>query len=174
MLLEYLRDSKRVRGLGVDYETAKATSCIARDVAVYQEDIRRALKNLADDSFDWVIFSRMIEELPEPGSVILEALRVGKRVALSFVNYGYWRNRIHFLGKGVRVKNDVYPDNWEKSDLRNHFSISEFENFCKNRQGGQRPFEIGRKVYHQGDWLKTCSVLPNLRAGLAIYELTKK
>jgi homoserine O-acetyltransferase len=174
MLLEYLRDSKRVRGLGVDYDTAKATSCIARDVAVYQEDIRRALKNLENDSFDWVIFSRMIEELPEPGSVILEALRVGKRVALSFVNYGYWRNRIHFLGKGMRIKNDVYPDNWEKSDLRNHFSISEFENFCKHRQRGSHSFEIGRKVYHQGDWVKTCSLFPNLRAGLAIYELTKK
>ena len=174
MLLEYLRDSKQVRGLGVDYDTAKATSCIAREVAVYQADIRKAMENLGDDSFDWVIFSRMIEELPEPGSVILEALRVGKRVALSFVNYGYWRNRIHFLRKGIRIKNDVYPDNWEKSDLRNHFSISEFENFCKNRQGDLRPFEIGRKVYHQGDWVKTCSVLPNLRAGLAIYELTKK
>lgn len=174
MLLEYLRDSKQVRGLGVDYDTAKATSCIAREVAVYQADIRKALENLGDDSFDWVIFSRMIEELPEPGSAILEALRVGKRVALSFVNYGYWRNRIHFLRKGIRIKNDVYPDNWEKSDLRNHFSISEFENFCKNRQADLRPFDIGRKVYHQGDWVKTCSVLPNLRAGLAIYELTKK
>ena len=174
MLLEYLRDSKQVRGLGVDYDTAKATSCIARDVAVYQEDIRRALKNLENDSFDWVIFSRMIEELPEPGSVILEALRVGKRVALSFVNYGYWRNRLHFFRKGMRIKNDVYPDNWDKSDLRNHFSISEFENFCKQRQRGTHPFEIGRKVYHQGDWVKTCSLFPNLRAGLAIYELTKK
>ena len=79
ILLEYLRDTKQVRGLGVDYDRSKATSSIARGVAVYQEDIRRALENLGDQSFDWVIFSRMIEELPQPGSVLLEALRVGKR-----------------------------------------------------------------------------------------------
>ena len=72
----------------MDYDRGKTTSSIARGVAVYQEDIRRALENLGDQSFDWVIFSRMIEELPQPGSVLLEALRVSKRVALSFVNHG--------------------------------------------------------------------------------------
>ena len=35
-------------------------------------------------------------------------------------------------------------------------------------------FSIGRKVFHRGDWVKTCKFLPNLRAGLAIYELIKK
>ena len=83
--------------MGVDFDLAKATSCIARDVPVYQQDIRHALANQADQSYDWVIFSRMVEELSKPGEVILEALRVGRRVAVSFVNYGYWRNRIHFL-----------------------------------------------------------------------------
>lgn len=174
ILLEYLRDTKQVRGLGVDYDGGKATSSIARGVAVYQEDIRRALGNLGDQSFDWVIFSRMIDELPQPGSVLLEALRVGKRVALSFVNHGYWRNRLHFLGKGMKIKNDVYPDHWEKSGLMNHFSISEFESFCRKHRSGSNAFEVGRKIYHQGDWVKTCSLWPNLRAGLAIYELSRK
>jgi homoserine O-acetyltransferase len=174
ILLEYLRDSKQVRGLGVDYDTGKATSSVARGVAVYQEDIGRALQNLGEHSFDWVIFSRMVEELPSPGTVILDALRVGKRVALSFVNHGYWRNRMHFLRKGMRIRNDVYPDDWEKSGLKNHFSISEFERFCKANQSGPTAFAVGRKVYHQGDWVKTCNTLPNLRAGLAIYELTRK
>ncbi len=174
ILLEYLRDTKQVRGLGVDYDRGKATSSIARGVAVYQEDIRRALENLGDQSFDWVIFSRMIEELPQPGSVLLEALRVGKRVALSFVNHGYWRNRLHFLGRGMKIRNDVYPDDWEQSGLRNHFSIAEFESFCRKHRSGPDAFEIGRKIYHQGDWIKTCSLWPNLRAGLAIYELARK
>ena len=87
MLLEYLRDSKQVQGLGVDFDRSKAISCIARGVSVYQQDIRHALANLPDDSFDW-LFSRMVE-LPEPGAVILEALQVGRRVAVSFVNHAY-------------------------------------------------------------------------------------
>ena len=129
--------------------------------------------NLPDDSFDWVIFSRMVEELPEPGAVILEALRVGKRVAVSFVNHAYWRNRLNFLRRGKRVQNEVYPHRWEQSGLRNHFSIEEFEQFCAESQGHGHSFEIGRKVFHQGDWVKHCTLMPNLRSGLAIYELIK-
>ncbi len=58
-LLEYLRDTKDVFGLGVDYDLNKATACVARGVTVCQEDIRKVLSNLKDNSFDWVIFSRM-------------------------------------------------------------------------------------------------------------------
>ena len=54
------------------------------------------LSNLKENSFDWVVFSRMVEELDHPGEVILEALRVGKRVAVSFVNYAYWKIDLNF------------------------------------------------------------------------------
>ena len=174
VLLEYLRDTKDVFGLGVDYDLNKATSCVARGVTVCQEDIRKVLSNLKDNSFDWVIFSRMVEELEEPGKVILEALRVGKRVAISFVNYSYWKNRYRFLRSGVRIRNEVYPDPWEASKLRNYFSVRDFELFCKDMKAEKIEFSIGRKVFHRGDWVKTCKFLPNLRAGLAIYELIKK
>jgi homoserine O-acetyltransferase len=173
LLLEYLRDTKNVFGLGVDFDLKKATACVARGVNVYQDDIRKVLSGLKDNSFDWVIFSRMVEELDEPGKVILEALRVGKRVAVSFVNYAYWKNRYHFLKSGVRIRNDVHPDSWESSNLRNYFSVRDFELFCKDANRGDNSFTIGRRVFHRGDWVKTCKFLPNLRAGLAIYELIK-
>jgi homoserine O-acetyltransferase len=173
-LLEYLRDNKNVFGLGVDFDLNKATSCVARGVNVYQDDIRKVLSGLKDNSFDWVIFSRMVEELDQPGKVIMEALRVGKRVAVSFVNYAYWKNRYHFLRSGVRIKNDVHPNNWESSDLRNYFSVRDFELFCKEANRKDLTFTVGRKVFHRGDWMKTCKILPNFRAGLAIYELIKK
>mgnify|MGYP001231897608 FL=1 len=173
-LLEHLRDTKDVFGLGVDYDLNKATACVARGVTVCQEDIRKVLSNLKDNSFDWVIFSRMVEELEEPGKVILEALRVGKRVAISFVNYSYWKNRYRFLRSGVRIRNEVYPEPWETSMLRNYFSVRDFELFCLKMKTEKIEFSIGRKVFHRGDWVKTCKFFPNLRAGLAIYELIKK
>ena len=116
----------------------------------------------------------MVEELDQPGKVIMEALRVGKRVAVSFVNYAYWKNRYHFLRSGVRIKNDVHPNNWESSDLRNYFSVRDFELFCKEANRKDLTFTVGRKVFHRGDWMKTCKIFPNFRAGLAIYELIKK
>ena len=132
LLLEHLRESKNVKGLGFDLNLDKAISCVARGVSINQEDIRTGLQNFEDDSFDWVIFSRMVEELAEPGEVLREALRVGKRVAVSFVNHGYWKNRLNFVLRGRRVHNEIYPHQWESSHLSNHFSIREFEEFCRN------------------------------------------
>ncbi len=173
ILLEHLRETKNVKGLGVDYDSTKAAACISRGVNVYQGDIRNALSMLSDNSFDWVVFSRMVEELPEPGQVILDALRVGKRVAVSFVNHGYWRNRLHFSRNGSRITNDVYREKWEKSHPLNHFSIKEFESFCNPSVELKKPFRLGRKVFHHGNWRTECRWIPNLRAGLAIYELVR-
>tara|TARA_B100000282_G_scaffold273273_1_gene229120 strand:+ start:4248 stop:6059 length:1812 start_codon:yes stop_codon:yes gene_type:complete len=173
ILLEHLRKNKNVVGLGVDYNFEKAAACISRGVPVFQGDILKALTMLPDDSFDWVVFSRMVEELPNPGEIILEALRVGKQVAISFVNYGYWKNRFNFSLNGSRITNDVYKDNWQSSKPLNHFSIFEFESFCEHTNNQSSKFRIGRKVFHRGNWKTTCKWLPNLRAGLAIYELIR-
>ena len=174
ILLEHLRETKNVNGLGVDFDCDKASACISRGVAVYQGDIRKALSMLPDNSFDWVVFSRMVEELPEPGRIILDALRVGRRVAVSFVNHGYWKNRLHFSQFGSKMVNDVYRESWQSSHPRNHFSIKEFEDFCASTENQNISFKIGRKVFHRGDWKSICNFLPNLRAGLAIYELIRQ
>jgi methionine biosynthesis protein MetW len=172
-LLEHLRETKNVKGLGVDYDSTKAAACISRGVNVYQGDIGNALAMLSGASFDWVVFSRMVEELPEPGQVILDALKIGKRVAVSFVNHGYWKNRLHFSKNGSRITNDVYRENWENSHPLNHFSVKEFESFCNPSDKKKKLFRVGRKVYHHGNWRTECRWIPNLMAGLAIYELVR-
>ncbi len=174
LLLEHLRETKQVRGLGVDRELGKSISCVARKVPIYQEEILNALAKIEDDSFDWVIFSRMVESLPEPGEVLKQALRVGRNIAVSFVNHGYWRNRLNFLFQGKRVCNEVYPHQWESSHLSNHFSIREFEEFSKRLQTNGVEVSLGRKMFYRGDWIRKCNYLPNLRAGLAIFEINKK
>ena len=47
--------------------------------------------------------------------------------------------------------------------------------FYRSTQRSLFPFhKIGRKVFHRGDWKNVCNFLPNLRAGLAIYELVRQ
>ncbi len=173
LLLEHLRETKSVQGLGVDRELNKSISCVSRRVPIYQEEILESLAKFPVDSFDWVIFSRMVESLPEPGAILEQALRVGKRVAVSFVNHGYWRNRLNFLLDGSRICNEVYPHRWESNHLSNHFSIREFEDFCRRLKLNGTEVRLGRKVLYRGNWIGKCKILPNLRAGLAIYELVK-
>ena len=165
-LLNHLRKTKMVYGVGVDVDPDKVTSCVSHGVSAYQGDVRKALQIFERDSFDWVVFSRTVEELEDSGEVLRDALRVGKRVAVSFVNHGFWLNRLNYFLSGSRTRNEVYPEAWHERSPSNPFTLSDFESFCQ-----ETGITIHRCVPLGGDWRKPCRFLPNLRAGCAIYEL---
>ena len=167
ILLEYLQQKKSIYGVGVDIDFDKILSCIQRKVNAYQGDVRAILAQFPDGAFDRVIFSRTVEQLEDSAEIIAEALRVGQRATIGFVNAAYWRNRWHFARYGARILNEVYPRPWYQSLPTNAFSIQEFEGFCE-----QAGIKIVQRVHLRGDWCETCRVLPNLLAGYAIYDIT--
>ena len=166
VLLDHLRKTKNVYGVGVDIDPDKITSCVSRGVSAYQGDVREALRIFEADSFDWVIFSRTVEELEDSGETLRDALRVGKRAAVSFVNHGFWLNRLNYFLSGSRTRNEVYPKALHERSPSNPFTLSDFESFCQ-----EADITIRRHEHLGGDWRRPCRFLPNLRAGCAIYEL---
>ncbi|MGB0408912.1 MAG: methionine biosynthesis protein MetW [Opitutales bacterium] len=166
ILLEYLKQTKDIYGVGVDIDFDKILSCVKRGVPVYQGDVNEVLAKFPDKAYDRVIFSRTVEQLDDPGATLAEGLRVGRCVTVGFVNQGYWKNRTNALLRGRRTINEVYPKPWFETRPANPFSIAEFEDFC-----GQRAIKIRNKVYLGGNWRSACSILPNLMAGYAIYDL---
>jgi len=167
VLLEYLKQKKSIYGVGVDIDFDKILSCVKRGVPAYQGDIRVILATFPDASFDRVIFSRTVEQLEEPDAVIAEGLRVGRRVTVGFANRGFWVNRVNAFLRGRRTVNEVYPKPWYESLPTNPFSVAEFEDFCHARR-----IIIENRICLSGDWRSECSVLPNLMAGYAIYDLS--
>lgn len=167
VLLEYLRQHKQIYPLGVDMNLKKVVHCLQKKLNVYHGDAETLLKEFPDQLFDWVIISRTVQELSNPGRVIREALRVGRHLAVGFVNFGYWENRLSFFLHGDRVKNSVYPKGWAESGLSNHVSIAAFESFCHSEG-----IKLNRVIYLKGDWSTECTALPNLMAGYALYDLS--
>ena len=167
VLLEYLKQKKSIYGVGVDIDFDKILSCVKRGVPAYQGDVRSILATFPDDSFDRVIFSRTVEQLDDPESILAEGLRVGQRVTVGFVNKGFWLNRINMLIKGCRTINEVYPKPWYESMPTNPFSVLEFEDYCHANK-----IVIEDRVCLSGDWRSECRTLPNLMAGYAIYDLS--
>lgn len=168
ILLEYLQQTKGVYGVGVDINFDGILSCVKRGVPVYQGDAHQVLGSFQDNAFDRVIFSRTVEQFEDPDATLQEGLRVGKRVTVGFVNHGFWKNRVSAALHGRRTINEVYPNPWYASLPANPFSVREFEDYCKEKH-----IHIGNKVYLAGDWRKECTLLPNLLAGYAIYDLAK-
>lgn len=168
ILLESLIRKKRVLGYGVDIEADKILSCIKRGVNAYQGDIEKVLQNFPDDHFDWVICSRTVQELYNPKDILSEALRVGKNVVIGFVNYGFWLNRWKLFTAGHRVKNDVYPKEWEESRPYNPLTIREFEEFCRRAS-----ISIIKHEFLGADWETPVRNFVNLRTGYALFHIQK-
>ncbi|MFA5257893.1 MAG: methionine biosynthesis protein MetW, partial [Opitutales bacterium] len=146
----------------------KIEACVRRGVPAYQGDAESFLRIFDDGHFDWVVLSRTVQELESPGSVINEALRVGKRLAVGFANHGYWRNRLCTLFSGQPVRGDVNPAPWPDQRPHNPVSIAEFEAYC-----ALNGLKILHRVHLGGDWKSRVSVCPSLFAAYALYAVSR-
>ena len=168
ILLEYLVQTRRVFAVGVDLDIDKIASCVKRGVTAYQSDIGQFLQALPDRYFDRIICSRTVDELAQPAAVLREALRAARCVNVSFINHGFWKNRLGALKHGGKLRNEVYATDWAGSRPSNPLSIADFEDFCV-REG----IRVARRLHLHGDWETPCRLRPNLFAGYAVYEITR-
>ena len=168
ILLEYLKQKKSVNGVGVDINFEYILSCVRRGVTAYHGDIRPLLTTFEDNTFDRVIFSRSVEYVDDPEIILSEGLRVGKRVTVSFLNQGFWKNRLKFLFEGKPLMKDLQQRVWYETQRSNPFSVSEFENFCRSRN-----IRIENRTYLSGNLQSERKMLPNLLTCYAVYDLAK-
>lgn len=168
VLLDHLTRKKRVFGVGVDNDLERISACLERGVNAVQGDMLGVLRTMPDASFDWVVCSRVLQDLSNPSEVVLQALRVGRRVAVAFVNNGHWRNRVSMLRYGHRAGNAVSPNPWYQSEPTNPLSITDFEEFCAHYG-----IVIGRRTFLASDWKTRRTFLPKLTAGYGVYELLR-
>ncbi len=167
-LMAYLAQAKQVSATGVDLDFERISECVRRGLCAYQGDMTEFMRAFPDGHFDRVICSRTVHELNDPAGVILEALRVGSKVTVGFVNHGFWKNRIGMLFRGRKVRNAVYTTAWHESRPANPLTIADFEDFCLGKS-----IRVVRRAHLLGDWRTPCSVLPNLLAGYALYDLAR-
>jgi methionine biosynthesis protein MetW len=165
-LLDYLVQTKHVSAVGVDLDFGKISACVRRGLSAYQGDMTAFMRAFPEKHFDRVICSRTVHELADPTTVILEALRAGRALTVGFVNHGFWKNRIHTLVQGRKIRNEVYTTEWFESRPANPVTIADFEHFC-----AIKGIRISRREHLSGNWHTPCRKLPNLFAGYALYDL---
>ncbi|MGQ0531279.1 MAG: methionine biosynthesis protein MetW [Caulobacteraceae bacterium] len=88
----------RVRGLEIDPH--KAHRCVVRGLSVVQGDAERDLSEFPSAAFDYVVFSRTLQELRRPEAALKQAARIGDHVIVSISNAGRWSARAQLLLKG--------------------------------------------------------------------------
>lgn len=110
-LLEHLK-AKNVDGRGIEISQANVNACVARGLAVVQGDADSDLVDYPAQIFDAVILSQTIQATEKPRVVLEHLLRIGRRVAISLPNFGYWKVRLSLLVEGRMPRTRTLDNSW--------------------------------------------------------------
>lgn len=165
-LLQFLRGALEIKGYGVEKDDQNILACMQTGSNVIQMDLEDGLSGFDDQSFDTVILSQTLQAMHNTEKIVLEMLRVGREIVVTFPNFGYWRNRWQIAAGRMPVSKTL-PFQWYDTPNVHLCTIQDFDQFCR-----QHHIEIiQRKVITDG---QEVSFLPNLLGALAMYRLKVK
>lgn len=131
-LVDYLWKLKKAKGVGIEKNFACILDCLENDVPVIQRDLdERGLSDFKDNSFDYAIFNRTLQETKNPVSLLREILRVAKRAVITFPNFGNWAVRSALMFKGRMPKSKELPYEWYNTPNIHLFTYRDFLRLCE-------------------------------------------
>ncbi len=161
-LLGYLRDTLNIRGYGVEKDDANVLACVKNGINVIQMNLEEGLSGFEANSFDVVILSQTLQAVYQTEAIVLEMLRVGKEVIVTFPNFGYWKHRLHIMMGNMPVSPSL-PYQWYDTPNVHMCTIADFDAFCANHR-----IQVSeRLVMAEGH---PVSLMPNLLGNLAMYR----
>jgi methionine biosynthesis protein MetW len=165
LLLKYLKQSREVRGYGIEISDANVLACVKNGVNIIQSDLEAGLAGFDAGSFDYVILSQTLQAMHHTEEIIIEMLRVGRQGIVSFPNFGYWPQRLQIM-RGRMPLSDVLPYLWYNTPNVHLCTLADFEDFCATH--GVRILE--RIAMQDG---RRVRIAPNLRGSVAVYRFEK-
>jgi len=164
-LLRFLRDTRKVRGYGIEINDSNIVTCIRNNVNVIQGDLDSGLSGFETLSFDYVILSQTLQATRHTEALVQEMLRVGREGIVSFPNFGYWKNRLNILRGNMPVSKEL-PYQWYDTPNVHLCTLHDFEDFC----AALKVQIIDRRVMSGG---REINLLPNLLGSTAVYRFKR-
>ena len=125
-LLDFLTKHKQVDGRGLEIDHANVATCAAKGLSVIQGDAEEDLEDYADDVFDFVVLSDTLQATEDPVAVLNELTRIGRRVVISFLNYGHWTMFMKRLWNGRTPRTADFPEPWWETPAIRPCTILDF------------------------------------------------
>lgn len=169
-LLYALKHNKGVSERGVELSEEQAAVCISRGLSVVQGDIREELPDYPDKFFDYVILSQTLQEVFNPYELMLEMMRVGKQVIVSFPNFGHWRIRLQLLMTGRAPMTEHLPYTWYSTPNIRVLTLNDFRQFSKE-VGFEICNEMNISTQRQDMQGRKITFLPNLFSTYGVYMI---
>ncbi len=171
-LLEYLKKNKQVRGTGIEFAEEKVARCIKRGLTVLQGDFRKEVCDYPPGRFDVVVLSQTLQQISDPKELLIDLLLIGKRVIVSFPNFGHWRARMQVLLTGMTPVTDQLPYQWYNTPNIRIITIKDFNRFL-HTIGVGTVREVAINTHHHDYKGNIVRYLKNLRATYGIMMLER-
>lgn len=165
-LLDLLIKKKACRGTGIEIDEHAIYQCMAKGLTVSHGDIDTGLADYSNKRFDYVILNESVQQVLHPKKVILESLRVGKKVIIGIPNFCHVFSRLQIFFKGKAPVTRELPYQWHDTPNLRFLSLKDFYKFCRKN-------EI-KILKEQGiNYRSKIDFMPNLFANIGIYMLEK-
>jgi methionine biosynthesis protein MetW len=172
-LLMRLEEEKQADGRGIELSQKGVNEAVARGLSVVQGDADHDLATYPDDAFDFVILSQTLQATHNPRVVLEQLLRIGRKVVVSFPNFGNWRIRRQFLLKGRMPITEDLPYSWYDTPNIHFCTVRDFMYLV-----GEVDARVEKAValYGKGRMLNRSVRLPlwNFLADQAIFLLSRR
>jgi methionine biosynthesis protein MetW len=162
-----LMKEKKASIQGIEIDEQAIYKCVAKGLSVLHGDIDSGLADYGDKSFDYVILNESFQQVKKPELVLEEALRVGKKVIVSFPNFVHYTARWQLFFKGTVPVTPSLPYEWFNTPNLHFLSIKDFFEFCRKRD-----IKIEKTGFvGKGNRAR---LMPNLTALVGIFLISKK
>ena len=166
-LLSLLINRKNVKGTGIEIDEKAVYKCMERGLTISHGDIDAELVDYATKRFDYVILNESLQQVLHPEKVILESLRVGKKIIVGIPNFCHVSARIQISLFGHVPMTKELPYEWYDTPNLRFLSLKDFRRFCRAK-GITIEKEIPLGLNQRA------SFLPNLFSRSGLYLLHKK
>lgn len=131
-LLSLLIQHKSCHGTGIEIDEKAIYQCMAKGLTVSHGDIDSSLADYSNKRFDYVILNESLQQVLQPKKVILESLRVGKKVIVGIPNFCHIRARLQIFFEGRVPITKQLPYEWYDTPNLRFLSLKDFRYFCKD------------------------------------------
>ncbi len=166
-LLEHLASHKNVDARGIEISREGVSAAVARGLSVIQGNADTDLADYPTASFDVVVLSQTLQATQRPDAVLREMLRIGKRVIVSFPNFGHWRARLSVAIHGRMPVTAAMPVEWYETANIHLCTIADFEALC-----GLRQYQIAKAIYLIGGQPSQRRFMANVLAEQGLFVLS--
>ncbi|MFH1008924.1 MAG: methionine biosynthesis protein MetW [Candidatus Latescibacterota bacterium] len=165
-LLAMLVREKKIKAQGIEIDEQAIYQCVAKGLSVLHGDIDSGLSDFTDKAFDYVVLSQSFQQVRNPDLVLMESLRVGGKVIVSFPNFTHYRARSRLFFRGKTPVTESLPYQWYDTPNLHFLSISDFLDYIRSRN-----ITVEKSVFVSKN--KRVRILPNLFAETGIFLIAE-